>query len=114
MKQTHNHLPFVETDAYVDNLLDHATEHAIRTTPARNKGNRHRWRAVTAAAVATAAAVVIGFCVEWNAPSADNALRQQQVAYTASQSPLDQYLQSISDEEAQQIIDYEMEEIPEY
>lgn len=113
MKQTHNHLPFVETDAYVDNLLDRATEHAIRTTPARNKSNRHRWRAVTAAAVATAAAVVIGFCVEWNAPSADNALRQQ-VAYTASQSPLDQYLQSISDEEAQQIIDYEMEEIPEY
>lgn len=113
MKQTHNHLPFVETDAYVDNLLDHATEHAIRSTPARNKGNRHRWRAVTAAAAAAAAAVVIGFCVEWNAPSADNALRQQ-VAYTASQSPLDQYLQSISDEEAQQIIDYEMEEIPEY
>lgn len=98
-------LPYQESDQYIDDLINKATEHAIGHHHDRSN-KRLRMMIVSAAAVAL---LLIGIGV-----SVIN--QNDKAATTAMQasSPLDEFLNTLSTEEAAQLPYYEIEEIPEY
>lgn len=98
---------FRETPAYVDHLVARCTEAALRQAPKRQQRLRLR-RRITA--VAASAIIVLGVGLSLNTfhtdpPSTETA------AYS---SPLDSYLAHITDEEAQLMVAYEVEDFQEY
>lgn len=98
-------MPFRETGDYLDNLIDNATEKAI-THHATAKRSLHRMLMIASAAAV--ALLIIGSGI-----ALFNARNTHQVAMT-EQGPLDEFLNTLSDEEAAQLTFYELEEIPEY
>lgn len=108
-------MPFRENDEYVSRLLDNATRHAVKVC----RAERARRRAVRASllriALGAAASVVLVLGLGWrlllpqaaSQPGPATAVEQEQ-------SPLDVFLDGITDEEAQAIACYEVEDIPEY
>ena len=98
-------LPYRESDEYLDSLIDSATEQAIT-----HHAHRHsKWRMTMiklSAAAVTLLAVGIGITLF-------NGHTTQPVTMD-NQSPLDEFLNTLSDEEAAQLQYYEIEEIPEY
>ncbi len=97
-------MPFVEPEGYVDQLVKEATEKAIRQGKRPARRVTLHWVAGLAASVL----LLIGVATWWIAGMKDDA---QSLAQTQQQDPLGQLLNSISDEEAQQIEYYEIEEI---
>ena len=98
-------MPYQESREYLDNLIDASTEKAIMRHVTSSRNRHQRWKIASAAAVA---ALVIGFGIAFS-----NRESSQQVMM-ANQGPLDEFLSTLSDEEAAQLPFYEMEEIPEY
>lgn len=93
MKPNNNHLPFLEQEDYVQHLLEQATQHALQhKTPVRRS-------LVSRYAAAACACLMLAFGGLWVYRSVH------------SQSPLDTYLASLSDAEAQSLFYYEIEEI---
>ena len=110
--ETNKKMPFNETDAYIDKLLKDATEQAIRQSPAK-KARTIRMKVYSA--VASAAVVLILFGIGWNYFHPTAAVKEKRLAIKSStQSPLDNFLNNISDSEAEQIDCYVIEDIPEY
>ena len=99
-------LPYEENEEYLDGLIARATEGAIKHQAAMLAKRRWRKRVTSAAAVAIIA-IGIGTAV-WK-------VQQQQARATmASESPIDEFLNTLTDEEVAQLPYYEIEEIPEY
>lgn len=98
-------MPYQESGEYLDNLIDVSTEKAI-TQHVSAKKNRHRGLMATSAAAV--ALLIIGFGIAFF--NGDNS----QKVIMNDQGPLDEFLNTLSDEEAAQLSFYEMEEIPEY
>lgn len=99
-------LPYQESDEYLSELIDAKTENAIR-----NQGktqSRKRW-SVKAASAAAVLALLIGFGLTMM-----HQQDKQPIVTLSSDGPLDEFLNSLSDEEAAQLPYYEIEEIPEY
>ena len=97
-------MPYQESKEYLDVLIDKVTENAI------NHQGTARSRSRLGVMLASAAAVVllvigIGFSLFNN---------QDKSTTISSQGPLDEFLNTLSDEEAAQLSFYEIEEIPEY
>lgn len=100
-------LPYQESEDYLDNLIDATTEKAISRQHAA-KRNRH-WRVMAISAAASIALIIgIGFTLlnHDNKPSPVTAMDDT--------GPLDEFLNTLTDEEAAQLQYYEIEEIPEY
>ena len=98
-------LPYQENDEYLDSLIDSATEHAIT----HHAHSRSKWRvSIMAISAAAVTLLVIGSGI-----SLFNGQASQPVPMN-SQGPLDEFLNTLSDEEAAQLQYYEIEEIPEY
>ncbi|MBR5685408.1 MAG: hypothetical protein IKX18_04555 [Muribaculaceae bacterium] len=99
-------MPYKERDEYLEELIDHVTETAIKQHAAPRSGRR--WRMATTAAAAAVVLLIIGVGgVVFN----NLAIKSHG---TPVQSPMDEFLESISDEEAAMLPCYEIEDIPEY
>ncbi len=98
-------LPYLESEAYLDDLIDRTTENAITHHARRHSRRRITMMALSAAAVTL---LVVGIGI-----SLFNGQNSQPVSMS-SQGPLDEFLNTLSDDEAAQLPYYEIEEIPEY
>ena len=98
-------MPYKESEAYLNQLISQSTENAISQAPKRTATIR-RMRYIAAAA-AVALLVTIGV-TQFTGTS------EPQMAQTEQAGPLDEFLNSLSDEEAQLLAYYDIEEIPEY
>lgn len=100
-------LPYHESEQYLDQLLDTATDNAIKHRFQHPK-NRH-WGMVAASVAAVSLLVLgIGFKLLHDPIPATTTVT------LTGEGPLDEFLNSLSDEEAAQLQYYEIEEIPEY
>lgn len=99
-------LPYSESDEYLDSLLDRVAQHAIR------QQYQTRWKKHWALKVASVAAVVI--LVLGIGLTVMDKGNNQSVAIQQVDSPIDEFLNSLTDEEVAQLPYYEIEEIPEY
>ena len=97
-------MPYKEREEYLDVLIDKATENAINHQSQTNRRSRLGMMLTSAAAVALLV-IGIGFTLFKG---------QDKPATISDQGPLDEFLSSLSDEEAAQLSFYEIEEIPEY
>lgn len=99
-------MPYRESKDYVDTLVSSATEQAIR------KGHRrqHSHRRTTIVAIAAAIAALLVFVgISQLQPTNDAVMAQ-----TTEQSPVDDFLNTLSDDEVQLLAYYEVEEVAEY
>ena len=97
-------MPYKESEEYLDALIDKATENAINHHASVRRKPRLGMMLASAAAVAL---LVIGIGLTLFKG-------QDKPATISDQGPLDEFLSSLSDEEAAQLSFYEIEEIPEY
>ena len=96
--------PYQETEEYLDVLIDKATENAINHQASVPRKSRLVVMITSAAAVVL---LVIGIGLTlFN--------RQNDPVTISDQGPLDEFLSTLSDEEAAQLTFYEIEEIPDY
>lgn len=93
MKPNNNHLPFHEEEDYVSHLLEQATRNALLQKKSVRRPLVVRYAAAACACVLLVLGGLRMFHSERN------------------QSPLDRYLTSLSDDEAQRLFYYEIEEI---
>ena len=98
-------MPYRESGEYVDNLIDATTDRAIKQ---QAMARRSRLRGLIAASAAAVAVLIVSLSI-----SLFNGKSTQQAAMTG-QGPLDEFLNTLSDEEAAQLTYYEIDEIPEY
>ena len=105
---------FAETPEYVDRLIRRCTEKAVLEGRCRRQRTLLRRRIVAAAA---AVILIAGPLILWGlkhtAPDA-TALQTTMTETAAGNGPVEEYLARISDEEAQLLIVYEIEDVPEY
>lgn len=102
-------MPFNESNEYVENLMANATENAIRQKRKRKSTGMQ----FPKAAAAAAAVVVIAATAFWGGHKLyEN--NSEAIAHINSASPLDSFLNNISDDEAAQIYYYDIDEIAEY
>ena len=98
-------MPYRESEEYLNDLIDKSTEKAIQHHSVATRNWRRRLMAASAAAVTL---LILGVGVAlFNG-------REAQPVPMGDQGPLDEFLSTLSDEEAAQLPFYEMEEIPEY
>lgn len=100
-------LPYVESEQYIDDLIVQMTEKAIKRH--HKKNSNKRWSII---AISTAASVVLVIGI------GSTLLHKQHntdatVALNAD-DPIDEFLNTLTDEEVAMLTDYEIEEIPEY
>ena len=99
-------MPYHESEAYLGHLIEQATEQAIIHEHKRKSSGRLAVMLTSAAAVVL---LVVGIGLTVINHGSNKALASQQV-----ESPIDQFLNTLSDEEVAQLPYYEIEEIPEY
>ena len=115
-------MPYRESDEYLDKLVARCTEEAIQrgTKPTQRKSGSllrglgsTRWPAwrMMAAAAAVVMVAVLFFAGKKVWVAHENTLA---VAQVQEESPLDEFLNSLSDEDVQLLAYYEVEDIPEY
>ena len=98
-------MPYRESEGYVNSLVNRTTEHAIRHQRT-NKHSRSRIIAVAAIAFVLLAGAGITYYNYVSTPT--------QLVAKNQMSPIDEFFNSLTDEELQMLDDYEVEEIPEY
>lgn len=98
-------MPYRENGKYLDDLIGETTEKAIAQYATARRHWHTRLKAAAAAAVVLLA-VGLGIILF-------NVKDNQQVTMSG-QGPLDEFLCTLSDDEAAQLTFYEIEEIPEY
>lgn len=106
---TPSHYPFSEPDGYVDGLISRATEHALQQGGSDAKPVRGRSLRLAIASVAAMLVMIASFTYVARHPQA-----APEAPTSPSQHPLDDFLNSLSDREAQQLPYYYIEEIPAY
>lgn len=99
-------MPYRESEDYIDRLVAQATDNAL------GQVKQHARRRLVMMVTSSAATVLLIIGV---ALAATHVRHQQVVASTARQeSPIDEFLGSLTDEEVTMLPCYEIEEIPEY
>lgn len=93
-------MPYHESEQYLDELIERSTKAAMQ-------------KRMPILRYATIAAAVI---LLWNIiPAPDFGMTcQNSIAQADKTGPIDKFISSLTDEEAEQIICYDIEEIPEY
>lgn len=99
-------LPYVESDEYLDGLIDRVTENAIAAQA--HARTRKRWGLMVSSAAAVALlAIGISLTVLNGKPNSEPVATQ-------ADGPIDEFLNGLTDEEVVALPCYEIEEIPEY
>jgi len=98
-------MPYAESKDYINKLISDSTETAINKAKSPRKSSTHMW---IAAAIATLLLAGVGITY-FHQPSASD-----QFTAEDTNGPIDNFLNNLTDEEAQMIAYYEIEEIPEY
>jgi len=100
-------MPYQESEEYLSNLIEQATENAIQQHHLGNAATK-RWGMIASAAAAVLLIIGIGITVLNNHSSQNDAVALQ------SGGPIDEFLNTLTDEEIAMLPCYEIEEIPEY
>ena len=98
-------MPYRESEGYVNNLVHRATEQAIRHQRT-NKHSLSRIIAVAAIAFVLLAGAGITYYNYISTPI--------QLVAENQKSPIDEFFNSLTEEEVQMLNDYEIPDIPEY
>jgi len=100
-------MPYTEDKDYISSLIERSTETALHQAPkAKTVSLRTKWMAVAAIAVV----LLAGIGITYHHQTTETA--QPVMAETVT-SPIDDFLNSLSDEDVQLLAYYEIEEIPE-
>ncbi len=99
-------MPYAESEDYLNRLISQATEQAISQGQQSKTRPLRTWIAAAAAALVLIAGLTITYFHQDNA--------EEQVAEQTTTGPIDQFLDNLTDDEAQQLAYYEIEDIPEY
>ncbi len=100
-------MPYTEDKDYVSNLISQATETALQKQPkAKTVSLKTKWMAAAAAVMV----LLTGAGVTYHLQTAETV---QPVVAESTASPVDDFLDSLSDEDVQLLAYYEIEEIPE-
>ena len=106
MDQIEKKMPYRETDEYLDKLINRVTENALE----QHSGFTTRWckggALMSAAAVAL---VVIGIGI-----TVHNQLQSVELTTQPASGPIDEFLNTLTDDEVAMLPYYEIDEIPEY
>ncbi len=107
-------MPYAESEDYLKQLIEQSTETAIRKA-ARPKAQVRTLRAVIAAAAVAVLLLAIGL-TQFKNDDQQMAMVQQneQELVAADNGPIDDFLDTLSDDEAQLLAYYELDEVPEY
>ncbi|MBP3839279.1 MAG: hypothetical protein ILA04_09165 [Prevotella sp.] len=105
MEQFNKKMPYVEHEEYLEQLVERCTENALRRT-ARKAARTKVIRLAIASAAAAIVLLVGGLVVYNQQPDA--------MAFAEKEDPIDFFLNNLTDEEAQYLSYYDIEEIPEY
>lgn len=100
-------LPYDESEEYLDGLLDKAAHVALQQH-GRPQGRKRRGLMWASAAAVALLLMGIGF------HELNNDVNRQPVVTHQAGGPIDEFLNSLTDEEVAQLPCYEIEEIPEY
>ncbi len=100
-------MPYQEGEDYVSKLVEQATEAALQQQPkARTVSLGAKWMAAAAAVILLIAGVSITY---------HNSMTEEQpLAAEEATGPIDVFLNNLTDEDAQLLAYYEIEEIPEF
>ena len=108
-------MPFNESNDYIDNLWMKAAEKALaQGEKSHSKTPILTLRRHILTAVATAALIVLVTTISWKFIGKQFSPDSSQQVAVASENPLDDFLGSISDEEARQIDSYQITVINNY
>ncbi len=100
-------MPYAEEKDYVKQLIDHATETALHQQPkAKTLSLRAKWMAAAAAVLVLLTGA--GITYHFHATEATQPVVAENIP-----GPIDDFLDSLSDEDVQLLAYYEIEEIPE-
>lgn len=113
MKSMNENQAFDDAPDYVEQVVRQATEQALRVHGKRSWAWRPAWGKVAAVAASAAAVVALVMAVG-GGQDGEERLQQPLAQAAVKESPLDSFLEQITDEEAQHLSCYELEEIPEY
>ncbi len=100
-------MPYTEREDYVQQLISQTTERTISLS--KHHSLKLRTYRLTAGAAAVIALLVIAGVTIVNSPS-EKVVAQN----TEASSPMDEFLSTISDEEAQLLANYTIETVPDY
>ena len=109
MKEVQNigkRMPYAESEDYLNRLISQATEQAISQGQKAKTRPLRTWIAAAAAALVLIAGLTITYFHQDRA--------EELVAEQTTTGPIDQLLNNLTDDEAQQLAYYEIEDIPEY
>ncbi len=107
-------MPYAESEDYLKQLIDRTTETAIKKAD-RPKAQVRSLRTVIAAAAVALLLLAIGL-TQFKSDDQQLALvqQQEQELVGTDNGPIDEFLNDLSDDEAQLLAYYDLEEIPEY
>lgn len=103
-------LPYQESEEYLDRLISKTTEEAIRQHAERKSLFRNKRMGMTITSAAAVALLIIGLGITLS----NNHVTQSATMTMQSTGPIDEFLNTLTDEEVAQLPDFEIEEIPEY
>ena len=98
-------MPYSESEDYLKQVINKSAETAVQRHKPTSRMRRLQWIAA-AASIVIAASLGLAYLSKTNHTHNSGTVQVE--------SPLDEYLNSISDDDAQLIEYYEIEEIPEY
>jgi len=116
MKEVQNigkRMPYAESEDYLNGLISQATEQAIlQGARGKEQGASGKTRVIRMWMAAAAAALVLigGVAITYFHQNDTEEL----VAEQTTTGPIDHFLDNLTDDEAQQLAYYEIEDIPEY
>ena len=99
-------MPYAESEDYLDEMIANATEKAIGSQVDRQHPKYLRIASFASIAVAAFLLLVVGWT--WFKPQPETFVTEQM------ESPVDEFLNDLTDEEVQLLAYYEIEDIPEY
>lgn len=99
-------LPYEENEDYLNKLIEEMTERAIQQ---QSRSKRFTRLAIMITSAAAVVLLIVGIGI-----SVFNTSNKADYTVLSSEGPIDEFLNSLSDEEVAQLPYYEIEEIPEY
>ena len=110
--KTDKKMPFPETEQYVSDLIAEKTEMAIMESKHESQREYYAKTSVkTLVGIAASVLFVLTLCWNDSIPETETVPQQTE---SVKNSPLDIFLANISDNEAQNIECYDIDDIPEY
>ena len=116
-------MPYIERKEYLDQLIQRATDNAIRQHQTTGRSGQRTatisiLRPLMAVAAVALVLIAIGITT-FRSPSVNVAQSQQEQAELMAvndqeNGPIDDFLNTLTDDEAQLLAYYDIEEIPEY